>query len=601
MNRALPPLKTLFRFLARPFQRLGTRIIIPYAVLTLFLAMVATYLVTSVVAGSLQERFDNQLIEAGRVASDGFVRQEREQVRVVRAMAFTDGVPEAIEQHDEATLRRLLVPLLANEHVQRADVVDAGGSSLLALQAAEDQRTQYANAAPGDTNAWGIVQQVLAGGDALGDKYAAMVETGEGFFFFFTAAPVKIDGRTVGAVLVGTDAASVAALVKAEALADVTIYDYHGQPIASTFSQTDESAAEANLGLSETQVDEIAGSSGSTLRESRSLFQRDYDVAYGLLRIRRDVVGLYSVALPTDFIFAAGVTTRLQMSVVFGLAIAAVLVTGFVLAKRITAPILRLVKTAQRLASGDLSARSALNSADEIGVLGRSFDEMAANLEQHTERLHEQHVGTVKALAAAIDARDPYTLGHSLRVGQLAVLLGRQLGLPEDTLREIEIGGYLHDIGKIGVRDAILLKPGPLTLEEQQVMRAHPEIAMNILETAGLSPTALEFVRCHHERLNGRGYPMGREGETLSTVSRIAAVADMYDAMTTDRPYRAAVDASNALAILKAEAGVWLDPNVVGALEAVLPEWDRRRRTDPALVGFRLPDAVERATGQKAA
>jgi response regulator RpfG family c-di-GMP phosphodiesterase len=115
--------------------------------------------------------------------------------------------------------------------------------------------------------------------------------------------------------------------------------------------------------------------------------------------------------------------------------------------------ILRLVRTARLVTSGDLTARSGIRSRDEIGTLASSFDEM-------TEKLRRQHLATVKALTSAIDARDPNTMGHSMRVGQLAVMIGRQLALEDSILARLEIGGYLHDIGKIGIRDAILLKPG---------------------------------------------------------------------------------------------------------------------------------------------
>jgi putative nucleotidyltransferase with HDIG domain len=214
-------------------------------------------------------------------------------------------------------------------------------------------------------------------------------------------------------------------------------------------------------------------------------------------------------------------------------------------------------------------------------VLAQSFDEM-------TDKLQRQHLSTVRALTSAIDARDPYTLGHSVRVGQLAVMLGRELGLDPEVLARLEIGGYLHDIGKIGIRDAVLLKPGELSEEERRVIEDHPRIGMRILEAVELPPEVIEFVEGHHERLDGSGYPRRLRGPQISIVKRIAAVADYYDAITTDRPYRSPMSPEQALAALRREAGRLLDPRVVEALAAVLPDWEQRRSTDPALRGVRL-------------
>lgn len=593
-------LQPIGAFLAWPLRHIRTKIIVPYAVLTVVLAMVGTYFVTQLVAGSLQERFDNQLAEAGRVASDSVVRKERDQLEVVRAMAYTQGVPQAVERADDGELEEILSPLIVNEGVDRAEVVDASGERLLALAHGEGPDAEYVSMTTGDPSEWWLVGQVLDGADAVGDKYASLVETDDGFVLF-TAAPVEAGDRTVGAVLVGTYLESLVAEIKAEALADVTIYDYTGRPIASTFAVSEAEPDEANLTLSPSLAGSVINPSDSTIRDSRSLFERNYDLAYGQLRIRQNVVGLYSVALPTNFILSAGTTTRLQLSTIFGAAMACVLVLGYFLAQRISAPILRLMGAAQAVAAGDLKARSNVRSRDEIGVLAGTFDRMTESLEEYTERLRRQHLGTVKALTSAIDARDPYTLGHSMRVGQLAVTLGRHLALSEQALGEIEIGGYLHDIGKIGIRDIVLLKPGSLTPEERRIVETHPQVGVSILESVELSPEVLEFVCSHHERLDGSGYPHGRASNELSIVARIAAVADMYDAMTTDRPYRPAMSSEEALATLKSEAGTLLDPNVVAALETILPEWEHRRRTDPALQGFQLPAAIGRIAGRLAA
>jgi HD-GYP domain-containing protein (c-di-GMP phosphodiesterase class II) len=244
------------------------------------------------------------------------------------------------------------------------------------------------------------------------------------------------------------------------------------------------------------------------------------------------------------------------------------------------------VAAARAVSAGDLTARSAVHTRDEVGVLAGSFDSM-------TERLQRQHMATVRALTSAIDARDPYTAGHSVRVGQLAVEIGAALGLPDSQLQHLEIGGYMHDVGKIGVRDAILLKSGALTPEERRILEDHPRVGLDILAPVEPAPEVMEFVSAHHEKLGGDGYPGHLRSEDLGMVARIAAVADIYDALTTNRPYRAAMSPMQALAVLKreAEAGS-VDPRVVAALGGIVPRWEKRRRTDPLLKGFELRDSL---------
>jgi putative nucleotidyltransferase with HDIG domain len=593
-------LASLTAGVASPLHHVRAKIIMPYAILCVILAVVGTYLVTQLVAGSLRERFDNQLAEAGRVAADAVVRDEQNQLKVARAMAFTEGVPQAVIEGNATRLKDLVSPLATNERVDRAVVVDATGKLVMDVANGEPPATDQPAATPSDPSQWGVVQQVLAGGDALGDKYASLVQANDGFYLF-TAAPLTAEGLTVGAVLVGTRLDSLVGVVKSQALADVTFYSYDGRPLASSFVLAQDGSEETDLALSPTLASDALNMLDSSPRDSRSLFGRNYDFAYGRLTVRQSAVGLYSVSLPTNFILSAGATTRTNMSILFGAVISAVLIIGYLVAQRITNPISRLANAARSVAAGDLKTRSGVRSSDEIGSLARSFDQMTESLGEHAEQLRQHHVNTIKAVTSAVDARDPCTMGHSLRVGRLAAMLGRQLGLPEEVTDEIEIGGYLHDIGKIGVKDTVLLKPGPLTTEERVGIDTHPMVACRILESLELSTEVREFVRSHHERLDGSGYPDGLRGQELSLVARIAAVADMYDAMTSTRPYKAALAPETALADLKSQAGTLLDADVVAALEAVLPEWERQRNSDAALRGLETVEPGERDASQAAA
>jgi len=575
--------QTRWRLLTWPLRYIRWKIVLPYAFLTILLAIVGSYLATQLVTGSLEERFDNQLAEAGRGVSDKVVRKEREHLETVRAVSFTVGVSEAVQAGDRIALNDLVRPIAANAGVERVEVLDAQGNRVSALRLRDPRTLNYVVMQDADAPAdWPLVQRVLQGEtDEQGDKFAQVVETSEGFVLY-TAGPVYAESGNAGVVLVGTTLESFVNQTKIEALADVTVYDFRGNPLASTFFIDETTTAEeASLDVSGIVLDDSV--EGSAVREQRTLFSRNYDLLYGRLELRGQVVGLYSVGLPTDFIFNAGNSTRTQVMLLFGAGLAAVLGIGMYVTHRLTKPILALVRTARMVAAGDLTVRSGVITSDEIGILASSFDDMTAKLQR-------QHLSTVRALTSAIDARDPYTMGHSVRVGQLAMMLGRQMGLEEKRLARLEIGGYLHDIGKIGIRDAVLLKPGRLTPEERTIIEDHPTIGMAILEAVDLPREVLEFVHDHHERLDGSGYPRGLRNEQVTIQARIAAVADMYDAVTSERPYRDPMSPGEALDLLRSEQGRFLDPRVVLALSAVLDEWEERRKREPALRGFKLPD-----------
>jgi putative nucleotidyltransferase with HDIG domain len=180
--------------------------------------------------------------------------------------------------------------------------------------------------------------------------------------------------------------------------------------------------------------------------------------------------------------------------------------------------------------------------------------------------------GTLSALARAIDAKSPWTSGHSERVAHLSVEIGKRLGLPEEELRSLRRGALLHDIGKIGSPAAILDKPERLTDAEFSQMKDHVRVGAMILEPIAAFADALPVVLEHHERLDGKGYPNGLAGEAISLHARIVAVADCFDAIRSDRPYRPGMPEPRVLAILRREAGTRLDPDAVAALHHVLAD-----------------------------
>ncbi len=173
-------------------------------------------------------------------------------------------------------------------------------------------------------------------------------------------------------------------------------------------------------------------------------------------------------------------------------------------------------------------------------------------------------------LAAAIDEKDPYTRGHSGRVAKYSQIIGRELGLAADDLDKLRIAALLHDVGKIGVDDRVLKKPGSLTPEEFELMKQHTVKGANIMRPVSQLKEMLPGIELHHEHIDGRGYPYGLSGPQIPTMARIIGVADTLDAMTTNRPYQTAMDLDYALGRIKALAGSKFDPSIVNALDSAI-------------------------------
>jgi HD-GYP domain-containing protein (c-di-GMP phosphodiesterase class II) len=235
-------------------------------------------------------------------------------------------------------------------------------------------------------------------------------------------------------------------------------------------------------------------------------------------------------------------------------------------------PINRLAGASSRFAAGDLSTRVSVRTRNEIGELAHSFNVMADEIEEQIRKLkraarenHELFMDTIRAMAQAIDAKDPYTRGHSMRVNRYSVILAKELGLKGAQLREIHVSSLMHDVGKIGIHDAILQKPGKLTAEEFEVMKTHTVLGANILAPIRKMKRIIPGLRWHHERMNGQGYPDGLSGDQIPLMARIIAIADTFDAVTTHRPYQDTMTFDEALKVLERLKGDALDEKIVDA------------------------------------
>ena len=213
-----------------------------------------------------------------------------------------------------------------------------------------------------------------------------------------------------------------------------------------------------------------------------------------------------------------------------------------------------------------LLIESAIKSIEQMNIIRQINQE----LKDSREKLEQAYLESIETLRMTVEAKDPYTRGHSERVAEFSVLIGEKLGLTEEELKTLKIGGLFHDIGKIGIPDSILLKEAKLTDEEYSEIKNHPAIGKHILSTASIFKDIIPIVYHHHEKYNGTGYPERLSGENIPLFARIAAVADTFDAMTSKRSYRNAIP----IEIVKEEivkcSGTQFDPNVANAFLEIL-------------------------------
>jgi putative nucleotidyltransferase with HDIG domain len=266
-------------------------------------------------------------------------------------------------------------------------------------------------------------------------------------------------------------------------------------------------------------------------------------------------------------------TAQFWMAVV----LLAALGLGYVLAIAISQPIRGLADSTRAISRGEFHERASVHGAFEISELAETFNKMADDIGQYIERLkqaaeenRELFIGSIRMLAAAIDEKDPYTRGHSGRVAKYSVLIAGELGMSAEEIDRLRIAALLHDVGKIGIDDRVLKKPGSLTPEEFDLMKQHPQKGANIMRPVTQLKEMIPGIELHHESMDGRGYPYGLSGEQIPLMARIIAVADTLDAITTNRPYQSARDVNDALQIIRKLAGPKFDPEVTQALEAAI-------------------------------
>jgi HD-GYP domain-containing protein (c-di-GMP phosphodiesterase class II) len=271
--------------------------------------------------------------------------------------------------------------------------------------------------------------------------------------------------------------------------------------------------------------------------------------------------------------YAAANGMRRNSLVVVSLVSLLALGLGFWLSGEITRPIRTLRDAALQLARGDFKTRVSVTARNEVGVLADTFNIMGERIERAVEEIREAantnrelFIGTIRMLANAIDAKDPYTRGHSERVAYYSTIVAKELGMSSAEIENVHLAGLIHDVGKIGIEDRILRKPSALTDDEYEIMKQHPTKGAQILEAVPKLKALAGPGLMHHENVDGSGYPDGLKGDEIPLLGRMVSVADAFDAMTTDRPYSKAMTFEASVARLQFLSGKKFDPQCVDAM-----------------------------------
>jgi len=532
------------------------RIIAPFALLLVLVGAVSTGLATARLTDAASAEFDASLLRASLLANERLQALEADRLAALRQAADTLGVPEATGAGDHDKLATLLVPIVANAAPANlvARVLDAKGNQLIAVERTPSKTIAVDRSPDLSFVFTPAVQDALAGRrDAVGDKYVFLVNAGAAAVLYWSG-PIRLDnGQVVGAILVGEPVAEIVA-----GITGVALYDSTGRLISSSMPATPQLTDDVRRLIT----------SEKPLRVKENLNSHTYGDLFSDWTLRGGRLGFLAVELSADQLESSAAQVRILLTLAFTVAALITLLIGSTIASSITGPLAILVAAMRRVSAGDLRQRAVVGSSDEIGYLARTFNEMTTGLEEKSRQLEDTYFSSIEALARAIDARDPHTFGHSSRVAAISMEIAGAMHLPAEEREALSRGALLHDIGKIGIADRVLRKPARLDEEEAGRMREHPRIGHDMLKGLRFLEPALPGVRHHHERWDGGGYPDALLGEQIPLGVRILTVADVFDALTSDRPYRRGLSVQQATGLIVGESGAQFDPGVVEAFLA---------------------------------
>ena len=541
----------------RPPQLLVKTLGVTFA--TAALLLVAVFIVVTVsVRDQVRQAVVTNLESSQRVFAAIETRRQRELSEQVAALAESPRLKAAVDTYaaeaatnTDAAVREQWLTTIRRQLEEVAARIESDAIVLT------DVRHRTLASAGRLADSWPRDRQITVTGGGDRDRVDGIARIG-GTVFRLVSVPFDLDGVRIGTLYLATGldqryAEDLGALAGAR-----TAILSDGVLIASTLPSP--AAREFESAMASThQTDGII-----TLGGESYAFRRLTNVGGA---------SFYALASIDESSRAAtGAAVRRLLAIAVGATLLA-LAASFWLARMITEPIGRLSSSlAHMAASRDVAARLKLTgSSREIDALTDTFNLLMSSVAAAEDQTQAAYTGAIRALAAALDARDPYTSGHSERVSVLAVAIGRSLRLRDEEIEIIRLGALLHDIGKIGVPDAVLRKPTALTAAEFDIIKQHPGAGARILQSVPFLAPHIPIVELHHERPDGRGYPHGLRGDEIPIAAHIVHVADAYDAITSARAYRGARPSGEALQELWRYAGTGFHAESVGALATVLP------------------------------
>jgi signal transduction histidine kinase len=460
------------------------KVILPYLILTLVVAVIGVYVVTRLVASTLSERLTNQLLEAGRAVSDNFARQEGAHVDQARTVAFTQGLAEALQNSDAESVLALVKPLASGLGIQNIILITPNGRELVHLVLDENGILQAVKQETGAGNSPIVTPYLKSRNIDAPPSRALGQNLVNSKYYYYTALPVAFDSKFAGVVVIGTSIDSILPVLKSTVLADIIIYGGNGQAIGTTLTGSGDIYQVLTI-PSENYLN-IISSSNVVEGENLSLGGRDYRLARGPLQVGNDRVGVFAVVLPLNFVIQSASDNRINYTLLFLAVMIGVIGIGVTIARLIITPLHSLVNTSQAIAGGNLERRTGINSRDEIGELASTFDSMTDSLQERTQELQRKNdllekMDRTKANFIQISAhelRTPLTLvvGYTQMLEHMAKgnpeILKLTKGILEGSDRMSETVNNMLDVSRIDSNTLYLKKSEmPLAPILQKVQR----------------------------------------------------------------------------------------------------------------------------------
>lgn len=419
------------------------KVILPYLLLTVVVAVIGVYVVTRLVSNTVQERLTNQLLEAGRGVSDSFVRQEVRHVETARIVAFTNGVGDALASEDRGATLNLTEPIFIGLGVESLILISRQGNEVAHLVLNEKGELKRVEQDTGAASSL-LVAPFLSNGEvespprrALGDNQVNNV------VYYYTAIPVaSSSGKFAGVIVIGTSIRSILPFLKSTTLSDIIIYGSSGQAVGTTLEADNQDALQI-VSISKEEYQQIIASENIVTGENIEIDGRSFSVARGPLQVGNDRIGVFAVALPLDFVIKSGADSRTTYVILFTVVFFFVVGIGYVVSRLIINPLYSLVNTSLAIAGGDLEQRTGIHTNDEIGQLASTFDEMTARLQEHTRELERTN-----AILRNIDKTKTNFIqisAHELRT-PLTLIMGYSQILELDTKDNPELASLAKGI-----------------------------------------------------------------------------------------------------------------------------------------------------------